>query len=123
MARRVAPPPGLGTAGRELWRSCLIRDESLTDSDNPMREVVLEAARLADSTAKLHEIVVSEGVLSGSRVHPALTAWRRSTTLRTPAAGEPADAGRDQRETPATARVSCAEREQGTVVTAQNSIT
>lgn len=81
MARRTAPPPDLGAAGRELWRSCLARDESLTDPDNPRRHIVLEAARLADQARELHEIVLKEGLIVGSRVHPALIAWRKSTAL------------------------------------------
>lgn len=81
MARRTAPPPDLGAAGADLWRSCLIRDDALCESANPMRSVLLEACKVADQADKLHEIVVSEGVMSGNRVHPALIAWRKSTAL------------------------------------------
>lgn len=81
MARRVKPPPELDAAGRELWTACLARDGDLTESNNPWRHVLTEACKVADQADKLHEIVVSEGVMSGNRVHPALIAWRKSTAL------------------------------------------
>lgn len=76
MSRRIQPPSGLGSRGRRVWRNCLRQDAALEDSDNPSREIVLEAARLADHLETLDGLLSAEGLMveleRGPKAHPAL---------------------------------------------------
>lgn len=78
--RRISPPDGLGRRGRALWTSCLNSDDELTDSDNPMRAVALEAARLVDQLDTLQSIVDRDGVY-GDKIHPAFAELQKGRSL------------------------------------------
>lgn len=83
--RRISPPDGLGRRGRALWTSCLNSDDELTDSDNPMRAVALEAARLVDQLDTLQSIVDRDGEMIsttyGDKIHPAFAELQKGRSL------------------------------------------
>lgn len=85
MARSVRPPEDLGTGGRDLWTSCLKRDDALAESANPIRRVLLEACRLTDQIDALQRVVSADGVVIstefGDKVHPALVELGKQRSL------------------------------------------
>jgi len=84
MAERIpAAPPGLGTAGKRLWRAVL---EPFELDDHEL-ELLRQAAYVADMCARLQEVVAKEGPLvdgkDGQRAHPGLTELRQQRILLT----------------------------------------
>jgi hypothetical protein len=51
---------GLGAGGARLWRSLLAQDATLTNEDNPARDMALEACRTKDRCDRLDEMCRSE---------------------------------------------------------------
>ena len=86
MARIMKPPAALATPGRHLWTSCLRRDDSLAESDNPMRKILLDACRMADHIESMNGILSVEGLQvdspNGLRPHPMLTELNRAMSLQ-----------------------------------------
>lgn len=75
----------LGSRGARLWASLLEQDGSLTNEQNPMREVALTACRTADRVEHLEELArqtdpVVEG-RQGPMIHPLFAEVRQQAQL------------------------------------------
>jgi hypothetical protein len=85
MARSVKPPADLSPRGAALWRSCLRQDDTLGESDNPMREMLLEACRQADHLDALQEVCDRDGLMietaMGPKVNPAFVELNKGRSL------------------------------------------
>jgi hypothetical protein len=85
MARSVKPPAGLNDRGARLWRHCLGRDDTLAESDNPLREMVLELCRLSDHLDELQDVCASRGMMfdseTGPKVNPAFVELNKGRSL------------------------------------------
>ncbi len=53
-------PRRLGGRGRRLWDALLAQDPELAETDNPMREVALQACRTADRLEVLDRILIGD---------------------------------------------------------------
>lgn len=86
MARSVKPPADFGAPARHLWRSCLARDDSLAESDNPMRDVLLNACRLSDQIEAMQRTLTTEGLqvdtATGPKAHPMLGEQNKAMSLQ-----------------------------------------
>lgn len=76
-AQKPRPPAGLRTSGRALWKAVVGDFELETHELN----LLLQAARTADSLDSLQAVLDAEGYMSessqGPRVHPALVELRQ----------------------------------------------
>ncbi len=87
MARSVKPPAELGPSGRRLWTSCLRRDDSLAESDNPMREVLADACRATDHIEVMERVLAAEGLMvttmqGDAKAHPMLSEVGKTMSLK-----------------------------------------
>ena len=86
MARSVRPPAVLNEPGRQLWQSCLRRDDTLAESDNPMRKILLDACRVADHIEVIEGILALEGLQidtpTGPRAHPMFVELNKAMSLQ-----------------------------------------
>lgn len=86
MTRRTAPPTDLNDRGRRLWAACLTQDQTLADPQNPLRDVLLQACRLADQLDVLAARLAADGpIISDSKgtpaPHPALKVSHQGQAL------------------------------------------
>ena len=85
MARSIKPPADLGERGAHLWRSCLRQEDTLGESDNPLREMVLEACRQADHLDLLQAACDEQGLMidtpAGPKVNPAFVELNKGRSL------------------------------------------
>lgn len=77
-SRNPAPPTGLGTSGRRLWKA-VTGSYELAEHE---ARILLEAARTADALESLQVLIDQEGAVvasphGGTRAHPALVEARQ----------------------------------------------
>jgi hypothetical protein len=82
MAKRPAPPPGLGTSGRRVWREIL----AIYDFDAQELLVLSEICRTVDRLDALNAAVTELGVVDessaqGMRANPLLVEERQQKAL------------------------------------------
>jgi hypothetical protein len=71
--------------GKRLWESLLAQDESLSNEQNPMREVAISACRTADRVEELERIAMETDPVIESRgalaMHPVHGEVRQQAAL------------------------------------------